>query len=64
VVAYAALSVPAVIAGLVVTRLGLESTFEIFGTAVAALALAVAVQAWRTRPRPTRCAAHPAAETP
>ena len=64
VVAYAALSVPAVIAGMVVTRLGLESTFEIFGTAVAALALAVAVQAWRTRPRPTRCAAHPAAETP
>ena len=64
VVAYAALSVPAVIAGLVVTRLGLESTFEIFGTAVAALALAVAVQAWRTRPRPARCTAHPAAETP
>jgi MFS family permease len=51
VVGYAALSVPAVIAGLVVTELGLESTFEIFGAAVTVLALVVAVQAWRTRPR-------------
>ncbi len=56
VVAYAALSVPAVVAGLAVTPLGLESTFEIFGTAVAALALVVAVQAWRTRPHPAGAA--------
>jgi MFS family permease len=57
VVGYTALSVPAVLAGLAVTSLGLESTFEIFGTAVAALALVVALQAWRTRPRPATCAA-------
>lgn len=55
VVAYASLSVPAVIAGLVVTRLGLETTFETFGSIVAAIALIVAVEAWRTRPtRPVR----------
>ncbi|MFL5919093.1 MAG: hypothetical protein ACJ74X_10245 [Gaiellaceae bacterium] len=64
VVGYAALSVRAVMAGLVVTPLGLESTFEIFGTLVAALALVVALQAWRTRPRPARCAAQLATETP
>src|SRR3954468_3842587 len=51
VVGYTALSVPAVLAGLAVTPLGLESTFEIFGAVVAALALVVAFQAWRTRPR-------------
>jgi hypothetical protein len=50
VVAYSALSVPAIIAGLLVTPLGLESTFEIFGSVVAALALVVALEAWRTRP--------------
>jgi MFS family permease len=50
-VAYSALSVPAVLAGLAVTRLSLSSTFAIFGAAVAALALLVALQAWRTRPR-------------
>jgi predicted MFS family arabinose efflux permease len=50
-VAYSALSVPAVLAGLVVTRVSLLSTFAIFGAAVAALALFVALQAWRTRPR-------------
>ena len=38
-VAYAALSIPAVLAGLTATRIGLSSTFEIFGAAVAALAL-------------------------
>jgi MFS family permease len=32
VVAYGSLSVPAVLAGIVVTHLGLESTFEIFGS--------------------------------
>lgn len=50
VVAYAALSLPAILAGVLVTPLGLESTFEIFGSVIAALALAVAFEAWRTRP--------------
>ncbi len=49
-VAYAALSIPAVLAGLTATRIGLSSTFEIFGAAVAALALLVGLMAWRTRP--------------
>jgi predicted MFS family arabinose efflux permease len=49
-VAYASLSVPAVIAGIVVTHLGLETTFEIFGSVVAGIALAGATEAWRTRP--------------
>jgi len=51
VVAYSSLSLPAVLAGIVVTPLGLESTFEIFGIVVAALALLLAVEATRTRPR-------------
>jgi MFS family permease len=51
VVAYASLSLPAVVAGIVVTPLGLESTFEIFGSVVAGLALILAVEATRTRPR-------------
>jgi MFS family permease len=51
VVAYASLSVPAILAGVLVTPLGLESTFEVFGAVVAALALVVAFEAWRTRPR-------------
>jgi MFS family permease len=55
--AYAALSVPAVLAGFAAGPLGLESTFEILGSLVAALALVVAVQAWRTRPRPVTCTA-------
>ncbi len=50
VAAYASLSVPAVLAGVLVTHISLQSTFEIFGTAVAAIALLVALQAWRTRP--------------
>jgi MFS family permease len=50
--AYAALSIPAVVAGFAAGPLGLESTFEVLGSVVAALALVVAVQAWRTRPRP------------
>lgn len=54
VVAYASLSVPAVLAGVVVTHLGLNSTFELFGSVVAALALVVAFEAWRTRPRALR----------
>jgi predicted MFS family arabinose efflux permease len=50
IVAYASLSLPAILAGVIVTRLGLESTFETFGSVVAALALVVAFEAWRTRP--------------
>jgi predicted MFS family arabinose efflux permease len=51
IVAYAALSLPAILAGFAVTRLGLQPTFEIFGSVIAALALVVAFEAWRTRPR-------------
>ena len=51
VVAYGALSLPAVLAGILVTPLGLRTTFEVFGGAVAVLALVVAFEAWRTRPR-------------
>ena len=51
VVAYGALSLPAILAGVLVTPLGLDTTFELFGGAVAALALVVAFEAWRTRPR-------------
>jgi MFS family permease len=51
VVAYLSLSLPAVIAGFVVTPLGLDETFEIFGSVVAVIALLVAVEAWRQRPQ-------------
>jgi predicted MFS family arabinose efflux permease len=51
IVAYGAISVPAVLAGVAVTPLGLQSTFEIFGSVVAALALVVAAEAYRQRPR-------------
>lgn len=51
VVAYGSLSVPAVIAGVVVEPLGVQETFEIFGSAIVGLALLVAREAWRTRPR-------------
>jgi MFS family permease len=50
VAAYASLSIPAVLAGLLVTRVGLQSTFETFGSIVAGIALIVALEAWRTRP--------------
>ena len=50
VVAYAALSIPAILAGIVVTHIGFTSTLEIFGSVVAAIALVVAFEAWRTRP--------------
>jgi hypothetical protein len=50
VVAYAALSLPAIAGGIVVGYLGVLSTFELFGGVVAALALVVAFLAWRTRP--------------
>ena len=51
VVAYLSLSLPAVIAGFVVTPLGLDETFEIFGSVVAVIALLVALEAWRQRPQ-------------
>jgi MFS family permease len=51
VVAYASLSLPAIAAGVLVTPLGLQSTFELFGSVIAGLALLVAFEAWRTRPR-------------
>jgi hypothetical protein len=51
IVAYAALSLPAVLAGVVVSHLGLRPTFEIFGSVVAGIALIVAFEAFRTRPR-------------
>ena len=57
VVAYGALSLPAIVAGLLVTPLGLRPTFELFGSLVAALALVVAFEAWRTRPRAVALAA-------
>ena len=50
VAAYGSLSVPAVLAGVVVTYVSLQSTFEIFGSVVVAIALAVAFEASRTRP--------------
>jgi MFS family permease len=56
VVAYASLSVPAIVAGILVTPLGLQSTFEIFGSVVAAMALLLAFEAWRTRPQARRMA--------
>jgi hypothetical protein len=50
-VGYASLSVPAVIAGIVDIHLGLETTFEVFGSIVAGIALVMGVEAWRMRPR-------------
>ena len=50
IVAYASLSVPAVLAGLVTLQIGLQPTFVFFGTFVAFIALLVAYEAWRTRP--------------
>ena len=50
VAAYASLSVPAILAGIAVSHISLQSTFEIFGSIVAAIGLVVAFEAWRTRP--------------
>ncbi len=50
IVAYTSLSVPAVLAGLIVGKAGLDTTFEVFGAVAAVLASTVAVEAWRTRP--------------
>jgi predicted MFS family arabinose efflux permease len=63
VVAYAALSLPAIAGGLVVVSLGLRPTFEVFGSAVSALALVAAFQAWRTRPSTRRTHLRPAYQT-
>jgi hypothetical protein len=57
VVAYASLSLPAILTGVLDTPLGLRPTFEIFGSVIAALALTVALLAWRTRPREQTVAA-------
>ena len=50
-VAYGALSIPAVIAGFVVEPLGVRETFEIFGSVIIVIALLVTGEAWRQRPR-------------
>jgi MFS family permease len=50
VVAYGALSLPAILAGIAVSYITLQSTFEIFGSIVAEIGLIVAIEAWRTRP--------------
>jgi len=52
VAAYTSLSLPAVLAGIVVGHVALPTTFELFGGVVAAIALIVAFEAWRTRPTP------------
>jgi MFS family permease len=59
VVAYGSLSVPAVLAGVVVTHISLQSTFEIFGSVVAAIGLVVAFEAWRQRPGSHRHSTEP-----
>jgi MFS family permease len=51
IVAYLSISLPAIAAGFAVTPLGLRPTFELFGSVIAGLALVVAFEAWRTRPR-------------
>jgi MFS family permease len=61
VAAYTSLSVPAVLAGVAVSYISLQSTFEIFGSVVAGIALVVAFEARRTRPtRRTSLQAAPA----
>lgn len=49
VVAYLSLAVPAIVAGVVVSDLGLDATFRLFGSLVVVLALVVAVLAARVR---------------
>jgi hypothetical protein len=51
IVAYASLSLPAVLAGAVIGTVGLSSTFEIFASTVAGIALVVAGAAALTRPQ-------------
>lgn len=53
--AYGSVSVPAILAGVVVSYVSPQSTFEVFGSVVAAVGLVVAFEAWRTLPaRPRR----------
>ena len=59
VVAYASLSVPAIVAGLVVTHLGLQTTFETFSLVVVAIALVVAAAAPLVRPTQSQLPAKP-----
>ena len=54
VVAYASISLPAIAAGAVAGYVGVRPTFELFGSAAAAVALVVAFQAARTRPSTRR----------
>lgn len=49
VVAYLSLGVPAIVAGIVVTHIGIDDTFRIFGSLVVVLAATVAVLAARVR---------------
>ena len=58
VVAYLSLSLPAIGAGISATDLGVEPTFRIFGAAVVALAIGLAVMA--SRQRGSASAARPA----
>lgn len=57
IVGYLSISLPAVLAGVLVTPLGLEATFEIFASVLAGVALILAFEAWRTRPLPRPVAA-------
>src|SRR2546430_9479784 len=50
--AYTSLDRKSVLAGIVVAHATLLTTFELFGGVVAAIALIVAFEAWRTRPTP------------
>jgi len=50
-VAYASLSLPAIAAGLLTTRIDLRTTFEILGSAIAPVAILVTALAWRSRER-------------
>jgi MFS family permease len=63
-VAYAAISLPAIAAGAIAGYIGVRPTFEIFGSAAAAVALLVALQAARTRPTTQRSAKRLAAYRP
>ncbi|MFC6161330.1 MFS transporter [Kribbella jiaozuonensis] len=53
IVAYAAISLPAIAGGTVAGFVGVRPTFEIFGSAAAIVALIVAYLATRTRPQPS-----------
>jgi MFS family permease len=53
-VAYGSLSIPAVIAGFLAEPLGVQETFEIFGSAIILVALLVTAEAWRQRPAAAR----------